>query len=268
MTRPAVLHWQAPPHARPRVVARRTGRQAQGIAPGGPLDQCSAQTCNSLLQQDHQLPVLEWDMTELHLTCLQPCQVVIGGAPRQVLVQGQPALRYHTLSLQPGMSVTLGPACGGVVGYVAVRGGIGECGDRRLACLSAIAPLTRDYRRPPWHTWAAAWAPPAGTLRCLPGPEWGEQWRPFLKGPYQVSANRDRRGIRLTGVTIPPSLSCDIVSGPTVDGAVQMTPHGPIILHRDRGTIGGYARPWILIPTDLNIATQLPTNTPLTFTLL
>ena len=263
-----LLRWQCPGHVQPQVVQAQWGRQAQGIPPGGPLDRCSATTCNHLLQQEPEYAVLEWYGGPLQLTCLQACQLVVGGAPRAILLDGHAQTRYSRVSLQPGMRLDLGPAQGGSLGYLALRGGVRQASACHLSAVQALSPLPGPGQRQAWQQWAGDWAPAAGVLRCLAGPEWHEDLRPLLSGPYYVTAARDRRGMRLQGPPPPASLACDIVSGPTVDGLVQLTPGGPIILLRDRGTIGGYLRAWVVIEADLDLAAQLPVGSRIRFELV
>ena len=49
----------------------------------------------------------------------------------------------------------------------------------------------------------------------------------------------------------------NMISSPVADGTVQMSPSGPIILLRDRQTIGGYPRIFNVISVDINRLAQL-----------
>ena len=68
--------------------------------------------------------------------------------------------------------------------------------------------------------------------------------------------------------TIQWPVRCDIVSAPTSEGVVQLSPQGPMILLRDRGTIGGYARGWVVIAEDLDLAAQLSPGEAVQFELV
>jgi len=47
-----------------------------------------------------------------------------------------------------------------------------------------------------------------------------------------------------------------MLSSPVVDGTVQLTPHGPIVLLRERQTIGGYPRVFVVADVDVDVLGQ------------
>ncbi|MDF1523740.1 MAG: hypothetical protein P1P87_13105, partial [Trueperaceae bacterium] len=114
------------------------------------------------------------------------------------------------------------------------------------------------------HRWAAVGgvaparhATPSAlvTVRVLPGPQFdAEVWAALRNATFTVD-RADRMGIRLDGPTIPGG---EVVSEPTRLGAVQVAAGGqPLILLNDRGTLGGYAKPFVVDPRDLHRVGQL-----------
>ena len=227
----------------------------------------SAARCQLALAEQPGAAILEWDFLPLMLAVKVACRLVIGGAPRDIRRDGQPCRRYQVLELVPGEQLELGPAQGGLVGYLALEGGVEQAADGSFIPQKP-QPMASTCPQPaPWSR-AGAWAPTKGTLRCLPGPEWSHDFENLLAGPWRMTRQRDRCGIRLQGPALPQAMGFDISPAPVVDGTVQLTRSGPIILMRDRGTIGGYPRGWVVIAADIDIAAQMPSGIPFQFVLL
>jgi allophanate hydrolase subunit 2 len=80
----------------------------------------------------------------------------------------------------------------------------------------------------------------------------------FLSSEYKVTPASDRMGIRLSGPAIEHRGGPDIITDPTVAGAIQVPGDGqPILLLPDRQTTGGYAKIAAVITADLDRAGQL-----------
>ena len=70
-----------------------------------------------------------------------------------------------------------------------------------------------------------------------------EDTRLFLSQEYEVTAQSDRMGIRLSGEPLKSKNGMDIISDGIVFGSVQVPNSGePIILMADHQTTGGYAK--------------------------
>jgi allophanate hydrolase subunit 2 len=59
--------------------------------------------------------------------------------------------------------------------------------------------------------------------------------------------------------------SRDMVSQPVNDGTIQLTPSGPIVLMRERPTIGGYPRIFNVIGPDVDLLAQYGPNKVIRF---
>ena len=86
--------------------------------------------------------------------------------------------------------------------------------------------------------------------------------RMFESSEYTVSSSIDRMGYRLTGADIASSLS-SMRSEAIHVGAIQVPPDGqPIIMMRDRQTLGGYPKLGCLNPLDVSrLAQRVPGET-------
>ncbi|WP_274365380.1 biotin-dependent carboxyltransferase family protein [Paenibacillus thermotolerans] len=85
------------------------------------------------------------------------------------------------------------------------------------------------------------------SIRVVPGPEW-DRFRPdslgsFLGATFNVTAQSDRMGLRLSGVRLQTAEPVSMLSDAVTMGTVQVPADGlPIVLMADRQTTGGYPR--------------------------
>jgi allophanate hydrolase subunit 2 len=106
--------------------------------------------------------------------------------------------------------------------------------------------------------------PPAmeGPIRVVMGPQDDEfaddTKKLFLDSEWKISATSDRMGYRLEGPVIKHLHGHNIVSDGTVNGSIQLTGDGPIVLMADRGTTGGYPKIATVITADLGRFAQTP----------
>jgi len=87
----------------------------------------------------------------------------------------------------------------------------------------------------------------------------------FFSTPYKLTPKINRMGYKLQGEAMLPSKG-DIISEGITFGAVQIPPDGqPIILLKERQTIGGYAKIGSVLPIDCFALTQLSIGTTVSF---
>lgn len=103
---------------------------------------------------------------------------------------------------------------------------------------------------------------PNPTIRAIKGPEYelfsdtsqGQIW----SERFQVSAQSDRMGYRLQGVSLYLSEETELISTAVTFGTVQVPPEGtPIVLMADHQTTGGYPRILQVVSVDLPILAQV-----------
>ncbi len=244
--------------------AGRFGQHAIGLTTGGPLDPEAYDLCNRLLQNTANGTVLEVSFGGLHLRTTVDTFICVTGAnmPLRINNHEQPLWQVHRVSA--GDTIALDFAVAGCRSYLGVAGGFdippvfgssatvvreklgGLGGDKLqvgdiLPCAthterrSLYLPLTRQPRYQ--HTI---------TVRVMPGYQEAHfsrlQQRRFFSHQYTVSDRCDRMGYRLEG----PAIECDIegiLSEGICYGAIQVPADGqPIVLLKDRQTIGGYPK--------------------------
>lgn len=236
------------------VSAPAYGRQDLGHAPGGPMDRFAVGVGNALLEQDRYAPALEVvHVTEVRFT--RPTIFVLCGAPRHRprLVRGSSGNEVgldhaQVASADAGDRLVLGRPSRGMRTYVCVRpeGPAGLVGRRRPGFDEVCRTVDAD-----------------GALRVVVGPEhdrlaspealWGQAWR--------LTREMSDVGLRLApaaggAAALPIADPPEITSGPVADGTVQLTPAGPVVLLRQRPTLGGYPRVATVIDVDVDRLAQ------------
>ena len=240
-----------------RVVgAPAYGRQDVGHAPGGAADRFAHWTGNTLLEQIRHAPAVEAVFAS-RLTLTAPAAFVLTGAPRPRAIltpaggDDRPVPHATVVAAREGDTLSLGPASPGLRTYVCLRPG-------------PTPPALLDRARPPFNT-VCTTADPDGALRVTPGPEFASLAEPgaFLGPRWRMSRSMSDAGVRLDpAVTSAPPPAADppeITSGPVADGVVQLTPAGPLVLLRQRPTLGGYPRIATVVDVDID---RLAQHTP------
>ena len=280
--------WRPDPAGRPILALERLagpvliqdqgrwGFQDQGIPPGGALDQSALAAANALAGNPPGAAALELTLLGPRLRVLAPARVALAGGDLGMMLNGRPAGNWRAWDLRPGDRISFQGPRSGARAYLALAGGVAVVpvlGSRSTYAMGRLgAPLTQGQ-----EIWAypAAQAPKgtkplttpdypqAVEIRVLPGPQedlFSEQGRKaFYDGPFTLSPQADRRGLRLEGPTVASAAggSGAILSEPNCAGVVQVPPDGrPIILLGEQ-TVGGYAKIAVVISADLDILAQL-----------
>ncbi|MBB5965147.1 biotin-dependent carboxyltransferase family protein [Planomonospora venezuelensis] len=175
-----------------------------------------------------------------------------------------------------GGRMRVGTPATGLRTYLAVRGGVDVppvLGSRSADSLSGLGPaplapgdvlpVGRTRALPP-ITVDAAPPRPAGppVLRILPGPR--DDWfapgalEALCAGPYEVSQDSNRVGVRLRGPALERARNGELPSEGMVAGALQVPPDGqPIVFLADHPPTGGYPVVAVLAAADLAAVAQL-----------
>jgi biotin-dependent carboxylase-like uncharacterized protein len=166
--------------------------------------------------------------------------------------------------VKAGQVVQCGATRSGARCYLSVRGGIAApqvmgsasvhvmtgVGGRALRAGEMLPIGNAAIRRPRNPARGVPQDARGGLLRVTPGPqaEWfaGE----LYAGPYVVSEESNRMGLRIRGAAIPSPSGHMLTEGVAL-GAIQVPPDGqPIILFVEHQTTGGYPKPANVISAD------------------
>jgi len=283
---PGISCWKGP---------AEYGRQDLGYSPGGALDRASRETGNLLLGNDDSAPALEMVVPPVIRFREDCCFALTGGGLDGTVLKTASGLerpvRHAAVEFAPAAS--------------RLEPGRRSYGFRTYLCLR---PAPRDPKRligrkrgdfrSVFH-----WPDEAGTIRLVEGPEFRllEDGRAFFRIAWRTSTDMSDMGIRLEPAGSPaagpagagppaagppaagspvagsPAATSGLgvaaeaarmISGPVADGTVQLTPGGPIILLRQRQTVGGYPRIFNVISADVDLLAQYAPHQRMRFCLI
>lgn len=252
----------------------RFGYQYLGVNPSGAMDLRAAAISNALVGNKMNDAVIEMHFPAPVILFDKPAVIALSGADFQATIDGHPipvnhtllvgentVLQFHSLqqksrcylSVAGGLkidkwlnsySTNLKASAGGLHGRKFAKGDTIETrngwnlnrmlGNADFKILPWCAPEERDPL-PPEEIW------------ILPGNEWS--WlketsrKKFLHDPFEITANSDRMGYRLSGKGLQTADKRDLVSSAVCFGTIQLLPDGQlIILMAGHQTTGGYPR--------------------------
>lgn len=246
--------------------SRGYGLGSSGVPAGGAMDPDALARANGLVGNAAGVPGLEIGLVGPELEVLAECAVALGGADFAAEWNGQPVATEVAWRMAAGDRLCLPRARAGARAYLAVAGGLERPGRRappasRLAAGEILTagshPFGEGRRSEPPRE------PSIGDelrLRVLLGPEAGH-FAPAeldrLSGPWRVSAESDRRGLRLEGPSLSHRDASEIPPSGTVAGTIQVPGNGlPIVLGPDGPVTGGYPRIATVIGADLSLLGQ------------
>jgi len=247
----------------------RVGLAHIGVSSAGALDEFAFSHANRLLGNDYGTNMLEILIGGVKLKAEGSTHIVLTGAKVDATINNKKIELWKTHKLNDGDVLDIGFASSGARAYLAVLGGF-DVGKEYGSCSVSIKEklggkpikvkdflfftsknLKNNIKLP------TKYQPNYDkilTLRVLTGYQWDmfeeKQKKKFFNSEYKVTGQNDRMGYRLSGEKI--SSTCKgIISEPIAYGSVQIPTHGePIVLLKERQTIGGYPKIGAVIPVD------------------
>ncbi len=260
----------------------RWGWQRLGVPVSGAMDLLSHRAANRLVGNPDAAATLEITIVGPEVRFEQTTLLAMCGAEVEAVLDGRPLRSATVAQASPGSVLRCGVGHRGTRAYLACAGGIAAprvLGSRathvgsRLGGWAGRALQAGD--RVPLGPWSGNPDGPlhdvpdttiqrggVTTLRVLMGPH-ADLCDPAVlerltEGPFQVSPHANRMGFRLDGGPTTAGRSLPMLSGATVQGAIQITGSGtPILLAADRQTTGGYPQAAVVIAADLPRMGQL-----------
>lgn len=267
----------------------RVGVMKNGFTQNGAMDRYSMTVANRLCGNCDSAPVLEMTVLGVTARFSQDTVVCVSGADFGAKINDKPIKRNKAYKINKGDILSMGAAKSGMRAYLAVAGGIvgeyvfgsastnlkfafgGHFGKKLqsgdvLSIGTGAFPLGEIDK---WEIPESEYSKDA-QLRVVLGPQnemfTDEDIRLFLSQEYEVNAQSDRMGIRLSGEPLKSKNGMDIISDGIVFGSVQVPNSGePIILMADHQTTGGYAKIATVISVDLPRASQLSVGNTVRF---
>ena len=242
----------------------RLGQHRIGLTTGGPLDRLAMGWANRLVSNPAGATAIEASFGGLKLEASINSLVAVCGGDQPLAINGEEKATWRSHRVEAGDIIELGFASKFCRSYLAVHGGFeiaSSFGSASTVPREGIGGLdggklkSGDQLPATGTTETRCLAVPADmrteyeddiTVRVIPGYQQHHfprlQQRRFFSGEYRVTDRADRMGYRLEG----PAITCEvqgILSEGICMGAVQIPADGqPIVLLRDRQTIGGYPK--------------------------
>ena len=255
----------------------RPGLGALGVGHAGAADVPALRLANRLLGNPESAAAIEVTFGGLEVVVRGGMTLTLTGAPCTVTVDGRQHGPYAAVWAPDGATLRLGQPSSGLRSYLAARGGIETSpvlGSRSTDTLSAVgpAPLAAGDRLPvgrpatahPGVDVVPVQLPEAGdvTLRLVDGPR--ADWfthagrAALLSGPYEVTADSNRVGMRLSGPVLERARDDELPTEGMVCGALQVPPSGqPTLFLADHPVTGGYPVIAVVVPADVPLAAQV-----------
>lgn len=259
----------------------RVGVMKNGFTQNGVMDRYSMTVANRLCGNCDSAPVLEMTVLGITARFTQSAVICLSGADFGASLNGKPIRTNKAYRVNGGDILSMGAAKNGMRSYLAVSGGIvgeyvfgsastnlkftfgGHCG-RKLQSGDVLAVGSGAFSLENIEKWEIPenQYDKNAVLRVVLGPQadmfTDDDVKLFLSQKYEVTAQSDRMGIRLSGEALKSKNGMDIISDGIVFGSIQIPNSGePIILMADHQTTGGYAKIATVISVDLARAAQL-----------
>lgn len=260
--------------------AGRRGFSDIGLTQSGAMDEMAFGYANFLVGNAFNTPVIEIALGGASFKALNEMCIAICGATMHPKLNGHTIGLWQVHQLKKNDSLTFGFASEGQFAYLAVAGGfqtphlygsfstsikegLGGIEGRKLKAgdllptSGARCPMDRrklEKQHIPHY-------PDEITLRLVKGYQEAmfdaKAQATFFNSVYTFKGEGDRMGYRLSGEKVLPAQS-GILSEPICYGAVQIPSHGePIVLLKERQTIGGYPKIGSVIGVDCFKLAQL-----------
>jgi biotin-dependent carboxylase-like uncharacterized protein len=238
----------------------RPGHAHLGVPPSGALDASALRLANRLVGNPESAAGIESLLGGLTLRARTSCTIAVTGPLVPVTLDDRGVGSHAPVHLRTGQTLALGSPAAGLRCYLALSGGIdvdAELGSRSRDVLSEIGPPPLragdvlplgPSRGVPTGLDVVTPSPAPAELdvRVLLGPrdDWFEEPGLALAGPWTVTAESNRVGVRLTGPALSRKAefsSRELPSEGLITGAIQAPPSGlPVVFLADHPTTGGY----------------------------
>ncbi len=254
----------------------RYGLCDKGITNSGVMDKYAYIVLNSLLQNQPNTNCIEITMGGLKLEAINSCVIAITGADASFSINSIKQNIWRTHNIKKGDILEFGYAKNGVRIYLGVKGGFDtelELGSSSVTLKEEIGhnlkkgeilkfsnDKTLDYNISLKEKFIPLY-PKKLDLRVVLGYQDSffklQEIEKFFSQTYTVSPQFSRMGYRLEGEPIKCEIN-GIISEGISFGAIQLPKDGkPIILLKERQTIGGYPKIGSLLPIDCFKLSQL-----------
>ena len=252
----------------------RLGTLHAGIAAAGAMDPLALKAGQHCLGHHAGEAAIEIAYGNVRATPSHDCALVVTGAPAMLLIDNESVPMRSIQTLSAGQTLTIGPPSEGIYSYLHVSGGFNThpiFNSRSTSPREGIGGLHGGYLRDQDTVPLGDCAPPIDTdgadpglcsieqrdvltLRYVPGYQYDELAPALIQrlngDHFEVTSKANRMGITLNGPPLKTGVE-SLLSEATCQGAIQIPLDGnPIVLMKDRQTMGGYPIPGAVIESD------------------
>lgn len=247
----------------------RFGYEHLGVSNSGVLDEYSARFANKLLDNNPKAPLLENFFGNLEFEVMGDTNIAITGAKCEFSINNIPQELWSSHSVRSGDFVKIGKVIEGTRVYIAIKNGFNIKKDLGSASVSVkegfggeklktndtlfFTPSAPQIHKRVPKDLIPDYSKPL-VLRVIPSYQNSyfpkEEQEKFFSNEYTITNDFNRMACKLKG----ESINCDIdgiISEGIAFGAIQIPKNGqPIILLKERQTIGGYPKIGAILPID------------------
>ena len=257
----------------------RQGYFRSGLSEGGALDEIAFRWANVLLNNPPNAACIEILMGNFEAEFEQATCIAITGADLGCTLNGQAVGNWQSLTVKKGDRIRFNSPVSGLRAYLAIAEGwqtpiqfgsrstvlrekLGGLDGHKLQAGQQLA-YQANLVEAPKQILKPQWIPNYNAeliLKVLPSYQY-EQFsetakRRFFTSEYSVSQRIDRMGYRLEGPAVMAA-NQQLISEGIAMGAIQVPPDGqPIVLLKDRQTIGGYPKLGCVGSLDCSLLSQ------------
>jgi len=265
----------------------RFGYSEIGVTNSGVMDEYAYLSANKMLGNSLETNILEIAFSNVIFKVNAPTQIAITGAICELFINDIPKQCWETHNVKVGDIIKIGKILKGIRVYLAVKGGFNikkEFGSNSTTIKEKLGGINGEKLKKsdvlPFKDFFSThnirlkrkFIPNYKdelTLRVVLSYQNDffskEQKENFFSNTFIVTNDFNRMGCKLNGEPI----LCDIngiISEGISFGAIQIPSDGqPIILLKDRQTIGGYPKIGSVLPIDCFKLSQVKTNTKIKF---
>ena len=233
------------------------------VSAGGAADALSLILGNRLVGNAPDAVGIEMTMRGATLRFNVDATFALTGAPFEATLDGQPVPHWQGQAVRAGQQLRLYASPVGIRCYLTVAGGLRGPVNVPLRATDRIqiGAVRHEPRALP-PAWLPRFDEQPVLLRITPGAQIDRFWAAtrgvLTLSEYEVTADSNRRGIRLEGPKLRAAESSELITEGVPLGAIQVPASGqPIILFVDQQTTGGYAKIANVILRDVHKLGQL-----------
>ncbi|MGH1441661.1 MAG: biotin-dependent carboxyltransferase family protein [Cellvibrionaceae bacterium] len=267
----------------------RYGLQRNGITHGGPLDEHAFLWANRLLNNHYNAAQIEISFGGFAARFTKKTMMTVCGADLSATLNNKSIPLWETIVVNPGDELRFTSPRSGLRAYLSVKGGFDvtkHLGSSATVAREKLGGLKQNgeklaekevlpytaYQEEVARRVPLVYIPQyekSVSLRFIPNRSVTgcsyEAINEFIQQKFKVSSQLDRMGYRLEGQAIS-NVSSGIISQGISLGTIQLPKDGqPIVLMKDRQTMGGYPQLGCVAYMDLSLLAQSMPGTELTF---